>query len=103
MMRDLLRAGNVSDDLESLAGLGHSLQAKHFHRCCRPDIGYLFAAIIEHRADLTEDLADDERIADAQGALLNQGGSNGAAAAIEFRIHPDASSQTRGARFQIQN
>ena len=65
MMRDLLRAGNVSDHLESLASLRYTLQPQHFDGRCRPCIGNLFAAIIEHCAHLTEDLADDERIADA--------------------------------------
>src|SRR5205807_669208 len=93
MMRDLLCARNVSNHLESLAGLRYPLQPEHFHGCGRPRIGYLFAAIIEHRADLTENLTDDERIADAQSALLNQSGSHGAATAIEFRFQHDARSQ----------
>ena len=101
MMRDLLRARNISNHLEGFAGLRYPLQPQHFHGCCRPRDCYLFAAIIEHRADLTENLADDERIADAQSALLNQSGCHGAATAIKFRFQHDARSQPGRARLQI--
>ena len=49
-----------------------------------------FAAIVEHRAHLAEDLADDERIVDAQRSLLDQHGRDRTASAIEFGFEHDA-------------
>ena len=44
------------------------------------------AAIVDERPDLADDRARDERIADAQRAVLNQDGRDGPAALVELRF-----------------
>ena len=94
MTRDLLRATDVGDDLEALAGLRYALQSQHFNRHGGTGFDHRLAAIIEHRADLAEDLSDDEWIADVQRALLHQRSRDRAAAAIKFRLKHDTRCQT---------
>src|SRR5258708_7659889 len=99
----LLGPGNVGNHVESFAGLRHALQAKYFDRCRGPGFGDRLAAIIEHRAHLTEDLSDDEWIADVQSSLLDQSSRHRAAAAIEFGFQHYSRGETRGAGAQIQD
>ena len=80
MMRNLLRARNIGDDLESFAGVGHALQAEYLDG--RRGTGFIdrLAAIIEHGADLAENLTDDKRIAEAQSAVV----------IIGFNVRPES-------------
>src|SRR6266704_2309683 len=59
-MRNLLRASDVCDHLETFPGLWHTLQAKHLDRGGRPNFSYRFAAIVEHCAHLAKDLSHDK-------------------------------------------
>src|SRR5712691_2219318 len=103
MTGDLLGTSNVGNNLESLAGLRHALQAKHFDRRRGAGFGDGLPAVIEHRAYLAKDLTDDEWIADTQGALLNQRSRHRATAAIEFGFQHYSRSQPSGAGAQIQD
>ncbi len=79
------------------------MQTKHFYRSRGACFGDLLAAIVEHCAHLTKDLADNKRFADAQRTLLDEGGGDRAAATVQFGFEHHARCQTRGTGAQIQN
>src|SRR5207247_9450694 len=62
--RDLLRPGDIGDDLETFPGLRHALKTEDFDRHGGTSFVNRLTAVIEHRTDLAEALAYDERIAD---------------------------------------
>ena len=59
------------------------------------------AAVIEHGADFSVDIADDEVVAVMQRAVLNEHGGDGAAPAIEFRFQHDAAGGALGRGFEF--
>ena len=79
------------------------MQAEYFDRRGRPSFIHRLAAVIEHRAHLAEDLADDEGIAEVQSALLHEHGGDCAAATIQFCFENHAGCEARSAGAQIQN
>src|SRR5215204_6314203 len=103
VVRDLLRLGDVGDDLEGLARLRHALEAEHLDGRGRAGLVDVVAAVVVHRAHLAEDLPDDERLADAQRALLDEHRGDGAAAAVELGLEDNAGGQPRRARLQVQD
>src|SRR5436190_1403357 len=74
----------VGDDLERFAGIGDTLQSEDFNRRCGTAFIDRLAAVIKHRAHLAVDLADDERVAQVQSALLDEHRGDRAATSIKF-------------------
>ena len=103
VMRNLLRACDVRDDLKTLASLRHALKSENFNRHRRASFRDRLPAIIEHRTHLAKNLSDDERIVNAQSALLNENGGDRAAPAIKFSFEHDAGSEPRRAGLEIEN
>src|SRR5665213_3617851 len=62
----------VRHDEERVAGVGHGFQAKNFDRRRRTGLLDLFAAIVEHGADLAKGVADDVAVANFEGAVLDE-------------------------------
>ena len=89
-VRDLPRLGGVGQRLERVAGLRQAAEAEHFDRRRRSGGLDLAAAVVDERAHLADDRAGDERVADAQRAVLDEDRRDRAAALVELRFEHGA-------------
>ena len=80
----LLGADFVGHHLEAVAGFRQRRQAQNFDGGGGTGLRQHPPAVVEHGAHLAEDRTDDEGVADAQGAVLDEHGSHRAAAAVEL-------------------
>ena len=76
--------------LERIAGLRQAGQPEHFDRRRRRRHLDGLAAVVDERAHAADDRARDERVADAQRAVLHEDRRDRAAAAIELRLEHGA-------------
>src|SRR5919206_702306 len=95
MLRDRLRLRDVRYNLETLARLRYALSSQHFDRRRRPGFGDRLTAIVEHRANLAGDLADDKRLVNLERSLLDEDCCHSATSAIEFCFQNNSGSKTR--------
>ncbi len=83
LLGDLAGHPVVGDDQEVVTRAGHGREAEHPDRTRRVGHFDRLHVVVEHRPDAAEGLATDDRLADPQGAALNQHGRHGAAALVE--------------------
>src|SRR4029079_1431698 len=76
VLRDLPRLGRVFQRLEQVAGRGQAAEAEHFDRRGRRRHLDRLAAIVDERTYLADDGAGDDRVADAQRAVLDENGGD---------------------------
>ena len=90
VIHDLPRDALIGDDAKLFAGLRDFGNA-HEHRR-RRWAGFLdsLSAVVEHRLDFAADLADDDGIALAQGAALDENRGDWAPVRVEFGFDDDA-------------
>ena len=100
---DLFRLGGIGNGLEAVAGFRQLFETEDFDRHGRPDFAYLFAAIVDHGADATEDHAADEVVAHAKGSVANQNGCHRTTAAIEFGFEHGRHRGPGRIRFEVLN
>src|SRR5699024_2818796 len=86
LLSDLAGGALVLGDQEGVTGAGHRGQTEHLHRAGRTRLGDGLAVLVEHRTDAAVAAAADDRVADPQGALLDQHGGDRAAALVEVRL-----------------
>src|SRR5699024_5154144 len=99
---DLAGGALVLGDQEGVTGAGHRGQTEHLHRAGRARLGDRLAVLVEHRADAAVAAAADDRVADPQGALLDQHGGDRAAALVEVRLDGHAARVLVGVRGQLE-
>src|SRR4029453_11431903 len=90
VLRHLPRLGIVLHGDEDVARLGHAAEPEYLHRRGRPRRLDALALVVDHRPDAAVLRAADERVASLEGAFLHQDRGDGAAAAIEPRLHDGA-------------
>src|SRR5215470_6710882 len=100
---NLMRLRHVGDDLEQVARRRRAFQSDHFDRRSRGGLFHAPASIVEQRADSAEVLAGDERIADAQRAVLDQRRRHRASPAVELRFEHRASRLAIRIGFEVEN
>ena len=76
----------VGHDSQDVAGLRHVCQAENHCRARWPGLRDALAEGVLQRSDLAVRLADDDHVADAQGAGLNQRGGDRAAALVQLGL-----------------
>ena len=86
LARELPRAALVLDDPHDLPRLGHAVEAEHLHRLPRRSALEAIAREVLHRAHASEMRARHQRVADAQGAALDQDRHHRATAGIELGL-----------------
>src|SRR5699024_9145649 len=86
LLGDLARGALVLGDQEGVTGSGHRGQAQHLDRTGRTRLGDVLAVLVEHGAHSAVAAAADDRVADPQGALLDQHRGDRAAALVEVRL-----------------
>src|SRR5436190_2016142 len=89
--------------VESLVSVLFKTSSEHFDGGGGARFVNVPAAVVIHGAHLAENLADDERVADAQRALLDEDGRDRAASPVEFGFQHHAGGESRRARLQVQN
>ncbi|NIY68662.1 xyloglucanase [Streptomyces malaysiensis] len=90
LLGDLAGGAVLVDDEEVVARAGHVGQTEHQDRGRRAGLLQRVPVVVEHRPDAAVRVADDHRVADPQGAALDQHGGHGAAAAVEVGLDRDA-------------
>ena len=81
----------VGGDHEAVAGLGDLGEAEHLHRRGRSGLLDLLAAVVDAAPRTRPQAgAGDQRVADAQGALLHEHGGHGAPADVELGLEHGA-------------
>ena len=88
--RDLPRLDRVGERLERVARLRQAAEAEHFDRRRRPGVLQLPAAIVDERADLADDRAGNDGVADVQRAVLDEDRRHRAAALVQLRFEHGA-------------
>ena len=99
--RDLTRFGGVGQRLEGVARLRQAAEAEHFDRRRRRRRLDLPAAIVDERADLADDRAGDERVADAKRAVLHEDRRDRTASLVELRFEHRARRVALRVRLQL--
>ena len=79
----------LGDDEEVVAGTGDGGQAEHHDGTGRARLLDGVAVLVEHRADATEGLAGNDRVAGAQRAALDEDGRHRTTTAVEVRLDGD--------------
>src|SRR5699024_6922962 len=102
LLGDLAGGARVLGDQDGVTGAGHRGQTEHLHRAGRARLGDRLAVLVEHRADAAVAAAADDRVADPQGALLDQHGGDRAAALVEVRLDGHAARVLVGVRGQLE-
>ena len=88
-------------DLEHVAGLRQAGQAEHFDRRRRPRRLGRAAAVVDERAHAADDRAGDERVADAERAVLHEHGRHRPAALVQLRFEHGAGRVALRIRLQL--
>src|SRR5262245_10251422 len=102
-LADLLRLGDVVDDLELVAGGGNAFKTEHLYGRGRGRLLHALAEVVHQRADLAEVIAGDEGVADAQRAVLNQHRRDRTSPAVQLRFEHSARRFAPGVRLQVEN
>lgn len=88
-------------DVQDVAGFRYVVEAEDFDGQGRFRFLDPFASFVVHGTNFPEGRADDDRIADAQGALLNEDGCDRTAAFIELGFDDDTLSRAVRIGFEI--
>jgi hypothetical protein len=86
----LAGAAIVLDDARELAGVGDAVEAEDLDRVARHGGVDALAGVVAHRPDLAPVRAGHERVADLQGAALDEQRHDGPAPRIELGLDDDA-------------
>src|SRR5918994_211087 len=86
LARELAGLAVVLHHAHVLAGLGHGVEAEHLDRLGRRRVLDLAAAVVVQRADAAPVRAGDDRVADPEGAAVDQHGDDRAAARVELGL-----------------
>ena len=101
VLRNALGLVAVRDHEEVIAGIRHAFETQDLDRSRWPGFFDGAPAIVKHRADLAEGVADDKAFAVAQRAILHQHARHRTAAAIELGFEHGADAGTIGSRLQV--
>ena len=91
----------VGRGAQLVAREGDVVEAEHLHRCGRTGLLHLLAVLVEHGADLAPRAAGHDRIADAEGAALDQRGDHRTAALVEVRLEHQRPCRHLGVRTEL--
>jgi hypothetical protein len=83
---DCPRCPLVAHDLETIAGFGHAVEPKHFDGHRRLGGAQPLSLVIEERFDAPRVRAHCDNVANAQRAILDEDGGDGASRSIELRF-----------------
>ena len=86
----LRRRALVGGDHEAVTGLGDLGEAEHLDGRGRAGLLDLLALVVDERPHPAPGRAGDQRVADAQGALLHEHRGHGATADVELGLEHDA-------------
>ena len=86
----------LGDHHELVAGLRQTFESQNLHRSRGTGLVQRAAAIVEHGANLAEDVADDKVFAGVQGSVVDQHGSHRAASAIQLGFQHGAGGEALG-------
>src|SRR5712692_8544731 len=100
VLNDVPRLGFIGH-LEVITGLGHALQAQHFHRRGRRRFLDGPALVVKHGADFAEHRSANKKVAGAQRAVLHQHGSYGPAPPVHARLEHGSGRRRLGIGFQL--
>src|SRR4051794_36002992 len=93
-LREMARLALVLDHARELAGGRRFVEAEDLDRVARPGLLHLLAAVVVERAHLAPGVAGDERVADLEGAAVDEHRRDGPAPDVEARLDD----RTRGLR-----
>ncbi len=93
----------AGDDDDAVARGRHFLQPHDLDRRRGPRAVEPLAAVVEHRLHFAVGLADDDGVARAQRARLDEDGGHGAPAGVELGLDDDADGVAAGVRLQLHH
>src|SRR4051794_31218411 len=102
LLGDLTGHPVVLDHDEVLTRAGNRGQTEHHRRTRRVGRLDVLAVLVEHRPHTAVRRTGDDRVADPQGAALDQHGRHRATAAVEVRLDDEALRVLVGVRPQVQ-
>ena len=97
---NLPRFESILNHLDTIARLGNILQPQDFHRSRRRSFQHRAPMVIKQGAYLAVNRAHNERVADSQGAILDQHRRHGAAPAVQFGFQNRPAGQALGVGLQ---
>ena len=101
LLGELAGLAVVLDDLDPLAGLADAVEAEDLDRVARAGLLEAGAGVVLHRPDLAPLRPGDDRVADVQGAALDEHGGDRAAAGVEVRLDHRARCRRVGIRLEL--
>ena len=100
---DFAGARFVLDDGETVAGIRRAGEAEHFDRSRGTGSADGLTCVGDERADAAPFGAGDDKVADLQGAALDQHGGDRATAAVEFGFDHSAFGRTLRVRLEVED
>ena len=98
---DLAGLFRVGDHQQLVARLGQAFESENLDRGGGTGLLQRAATIVEHGANLAEDVADDEVFAGVQGSVVDEDGGDRAASAVELGFQHGAGGEALGSCLEL--